>query len=252
VGRAFLPEARAVLAAADRARSVAGGTTEGLRGTLRVGTLQSLTALDLPRLIGSFRARHPLVDVHVRVPADGSGGIVEDIRRDRLDVGIVVLAPGDAVGVTLRGFASVPLVALLPAEHRLAGLTRIALADLAGEDFVDGPAGYGTRMIVDRAFAQAGISRRILAEICDLRTAAAYVRELFAVAVVPGHALPRDSGVVLRPVDGLPANLTLHFALPPGEPAPVTAGFLELSDAFRSRGGVLKGRLIYALCVFHS
>ena len=236
MGRAFLPEAKAVLAAADRARSVAAGAGDRLRGTLRVGTMQSLTALDLPRLIGSFRARHPLVDVRVRVPANGSGGIVEDVRRDRLDVGIVALDAGDAIGVALRRITSVPLVVVLPAGHRLAIRTRIALADLAGEDFVDGPSGYGSRMIVDRAFAQAGISRAILAEISDLRTTAAYVRELSAIAVVPRHAVPREAGVVLRPVDGLPTSLTLHFALPDGDPAPVTVGFLELTDAFRRPG----------------
>src|SRR5258706_2856591 len=56
-GRALVGEARAVLAAADRARDAVAGVRGLLRGRLSVGTIQALPVVDLPELLGRFRRR---------------------------------------------------------------------------------------------------------------------------------------------------------------------------------------------------
>jgi DNA-binding transcriptional LysR family regulator len=53
---------------------------------------------------------------------------------------------------------------------------------------VDLPPGYGSRRIVDDAFAHAGVSRRVLIEVADLSTAAAYVPQGLGLAIVPRFA----------------------------------------------------------------
>ncbi|WP_392567440.1 LysR substrate-binding domain-containing protein [Actinacidiphila glaucinigra] len=52
-------------------------------------------------------------------------------------------------GLTLRPLASSPLVVLLPASHPLASQAEADLRDLAGALFIDSPAGYGNRTVVD-------------------------------------------------------------------------------------------------------
>ncbi|HEY3481145.1 MAG TPA: LysR family transcriptional regulator, partial [Streptomyces sp.] len=64
-GAAFLPEAKAAIDALERARATVQEASEGLRGSLRIGTLTSIAGLDLPRLLGAFHQRYPLVDMHV-------------------------------------------------------------------------------------------------------------------------------------------------------------------------------------------
>ena len=64
-GAAFLPEAKAALEALERAKSVVQETTDGLRGSIRIGVLTSVDLLDLPGLLGAFRRRHPMVDIRV-------------------------------------------------------------------------------------------------------------------------------------------------------------------------------------------
>jgi DNA-binding transcriptional LysR family regulator len=232
-GLAFLTEARRVVAAAERARAVAGEASTGLRGSIRIGTLTAITALDLPRLVGAFRTTHPMVDVHVRVSGSGSAGIADDLRRGRLDVGVVALEAADAPGLDLRPFMSLAYVVLVPDGHRLAGNDDISLADLAAEDFVEYTAGFSSRLALDRAYAEMGVERRIRVEIGDTRMAAPYVREIRAVAVMPDLTVPEDAGVLVKPLRSGMRPLTLSFAVPAGrDPGRTVSALLELSGDF--------------------
>ena len=66
-GRVLLPEARATLAAAQAARDAIREARAGLRGTLTIGTMQSIGRLDLPALLGRFYVAHPGVLVRLRL-----------------------------------------------------------------------------------------------------------------------------------------------------------------------------------------
>ncbi|GGN46546.1 LysR family transcriptional regulator [Streptomyces fuscichromogenes] len=229
-GAAFLPEAKAVIAAAERASEVVGMASNRLQGSLRIGTMTRITALDLPRLVGAFRQRHPLVDIHIQVSGSGSGGIAEDVRRGRLDLGVVALKSGEASDLDLRPFATIPYVVILPAEHPLAQRESISLEDLAGENFVDGPSGFGSRAAMDRAFTELGLARRISVEITDIATAASYVRAIGGAAVMPHFQAAYTAGVVVKPLSGSMHMLALSFAVRAGRaPSPAVSALLDLS-----------------------
>jgi LysR family transcriptional activator of glutamate synthase operon len=76
-------------------------------------------------------------------------------------------------------------VLVVPAGHRLGARRRVRLADLAGEDFVTIPAGFGFRIHLDELFAAAGVTPRISFEIGDLATIEGLVGAGLGVAVVP-------------------------------------------------------------------
>ena len=65
-GREFIPEARAMLAAAQRARLAVRQTAALEAGELQVATVRSLAVGVLPALIGEFRRRHPGVRIWLR------------------------------------------------------------------------------------------------------------------------------------------------------------------------------------------
>jgi DNA-binding transcriptional LysR family regulator len=68
----------------------------------------------------------------------------------------------------------------------------VTLPALAGEAFIDFPPGWGTRAVVDRAFAAAGLERHVSFEVADYATAVGLVRNGLGVAFVPESAGPDD------------------------------------------------------------
>ncbi|MEU4094231.1 LysR family transcriptional regulator [Streptomyces sp. NPDC026673] len=202
-GEALLPEARATLTAAQAARDAVGQVAGGLRGTVRVGTMPSVAILDLPGLFGRFHADHPQVGIRLMAPLGGSAGLAQALVDGELDVAFVSLPGRPPAGLTVRSLATVPLVAILPADHPRGAASSVTLADLAGEPFIDSPTGFGNRLVVDRGFAAAGLERFVVIEVTDVTTTADYVRHGLGVALMPSFAVRADDpGVCVRPVAG--------------------------------------------------
>ena len=228
-GQALLPEAKAALEAIDRARAAVEEASTGLRGTIRIGTLARLSLVNLAELLGAFHRKYPLVDVQVATSPTGSSGLADDVRHGRLDIALVGLPRLELIGLEVRDLASVPFVALLPASHPLAGRPAVRLEDLAGERFVDMPRGFGNRSMVDRAFDNAGVPRRIPVEVPELTTIPDYVRVGLGVAVVPALELPEEPEVAQLPVEGTDLTWTLSVVTVSGRrPSRAVTALLDL------------------------
>ncbi|MEV4312059.1 LysR family transcriptional regulator [Actinocrispum sp. NPDC049592] len=231
-GQAFLVEARAMLDAFARAVAAVQDTATGLRGSLRIGTMTGMNVFDLPAVLGVFHQRHPLVDIHVTVSTSGSTGLAEDLRHGRLDIALLGLPETDLTGFTTRPLARRPYLVLLPAEHPLAGRAEIDLHDLIDESFVDTPAGFGNRIVVDRAFERFGVRRRVSVEVDSLFAIPSYVRTGLGVAVTPELDLPETPGVISVPVAGTQLCWLMTVATAGNkEPNVVTRTLLDLIDA---------------------
>ncbi|MFF7970878.1 LysR substrate-binding domain-containing protein [Streptomyces sp. NPDC007905] len=121
-GERLLPEARSVLAAAERAR-----TAVAPPSGLRIGTSTGLGA-HLDRVLAAFAERAPQVPVELF-----SLPVAERLARvaaGRLDAAFVRAAEPPP-GVRVLPLWPDPLVAALPATHPLAARPEVALADLA-------------------------------------------------------------------------------------------------------------------------
>ncbi|ETK37475.1 LysR family transcriptional regulator [Microbispora sp. ATCC PTA-5024] len=207
-GCVLLPEARAVLDAVRSAREAVQAAEGGLRGTIDIGTLTSVPLVDLPALLGRFHAEHPGVTMRLRIAPTGSAGLAQALVAGELDAAFVSL-PGPLPGLAMRELAAVPLVLVVPADHPLAGEEAVPLARLSEEEFIDFPPGYGNRTVVDRAFAAAGVERRVRLEVADIGTGSAYVRHGLGVAFLPEFVAPHDPDLrVLRT-----AGVTLTWSL---------------------------------------
>lgn len=87
------------------------------------------------------------------------------------------------------------------AGHRLAGQDLVAIADTAGEGFVDYPPGWGSRTVVDAALAERGLRRRLACEVGDTDTLLDLVSHGLGVAVLPPYLDARGRpGLCLRPL----------------------------------------------------
>lgn len=237
-GAALLPEAKAALEALDRARATVEEASIGLRGNIRIGTLARLGLVNLAELLGAFHQKYPLVDVQVATSPTGSSGLADDVRHGRLDVALVGLSRPELHGLEIRDLATVPFVVLLPASHPLAGEPSVRLEDLAGERFVDMPRGFGNRTMVDRAFDNAGIPRRIQVEVPELTTIPDYVRVGLGVGVVPELEPSTAPGVAQLPIAESDLSWTLSVVIVSGRrPSRAVTALLDLmSDSIRHDG----------------
>jgi DNA-binding transcriptional LysR family regulator len=129
-GSQWLPHAREVLAAAERAQTAARDLATGSVGTLRVG-LAATAAVELtPAVLRAFAERHP----HVRLLTEHYG--FEDppggLRGHVTDVAIV-RPPFDASGLDLIVLASERRYAAVAGEHRLAHRATVRFDDVVDE-----------------------------------------------------------------------------------------------------------------------
>ncbi len=232
-GAALLPQARATLDAARAARDAVDQVRGGLRGTLRVGTMTSLGPVDLPALLGEFHHRHPEVTIRLAVNPNGSRGLVEALAVGTLDLALVSVPGPPPAGVTLRALASALLVLVVPADHRLAGRSGVGIAELAAEDFVDFPVGYGNRTVVDRAFTTVGVQRNVVLEVTDVTTGADFVRHGLGIAILPRSVVSETPHLSVLTIDD--ADLLWPLAVAVSSTRSLSAATRAMLELFEGR-----------------
>ena len=131
-GRQLLDDAKPLLASADAVRRRVAQAARGPK-TFTVGFMPGITVTPAVR---AFTAAHPDLEVEViRTTWDDQVDVLHD---GRADVSIVRL-PIDQAGLSLRPLFEEPRVAMLPADHRLAGKPLIEITDLADEHLLQNP-----------------------------------------------------------------------------------------------------------------
>lgn len=162
-GEAFLRSARSAVRAADQAREDAAAAIGEVVGTLRLGVIPTVTAVDVPALLTAYRTAHPAARAELR--EGNSDSLMAAIRRGELDVALLGLRDGvEPDGVASRSLSREALVAVLPRGHELAGSRDVRLRDLADTVFADFPAGTSGRAQSDAAFLAAGVRRDVAFE----------------------------------------------------------------------------------------
>ncbi|WP_158441530.1 LysR family transcriptional regulator [Kribbella steppae] len=236
-GETFLAEAQDLLRRSDEAVRAAQRTQRGELGTLRLRFVQSATFEALPRLLGPFRQAYP--EVVLDLESLTTIRQTEALRDGRIDVGLIRpttpegarTTAGRTNGLLTRVVSNDPLVAVLPARHRLARRKRIRLEELAEDPFVfytrlSGPAVHDTIVGYCRA---AGFTPRIDQQAADVQTIVSLVAAGLGVSVLIGPTPPSNpDAVVYRELsDDLP-SWQLSVAWSPDNRSPVLARFLEL------------------------
>ena len=199
-GESVLPALRAVLDAEARARTAADPQGE-LRGRLRIGVFSSVSYLAIPRVIGGFRRRHPLVDLRLQASSSGSAELADAVLRGRLDLSLYGLPAAAAPsGLAVHRLTTSRFAVVLPIGHRLASGDRLSLQDLANERFVDAPAGFGNRVALDAAFDAQGIVRDVGIEATETSSIPVFVANDLGIALLPELLIPPGDDVTVVPL----------------------------------------------------
>ncbi|MFE3290522.1 LysR family transcriptional regulator [Rhodococcus sp. NPDC059234] len=223
-GEAFLPAARQSVEAAERARAEVTAAAGEIGGTLAIGAIPTVGAIDLAGSLKEFRARHPQVQISLRMGA--SGDLVDQVRQGALDVAFLGLRPGvEPTGVRGIELGRGELVALVPVGHPLAEERAVDLRRLSDETFVDFPAGSGGRAQSDEAFMAAGVRRRVAFEVMAVDFFARLIRQGLCIGLLPAAVVAEFPD--LRVVELLdPPTRVEHLVWSRLRPAPAAAAFL--------------------------
>jgi DNA-binding transcriptional LysR family regulator len=230
-GTILLPGARETLDAARRAKEAVASTPAGVVGLLTIGMMRSTTFVDLPLIFHRLATVHPGIEIRLRASAGGSSGLVEQILNRELDAAFLSY-PGPApAGLNLREISQIQLKLVVNPDHRLASKRSVQVDQLTEEKFIDSPAGYGNRILVDNAFASKHLSRRVALEIPDIGTASEFIRQGIGVGFLSDDLVPDD--LVAIPLSDADLIWKLSFATPSGRPLsqPVRAFSSVLEDA---------------------
>jgi DNA-binding transcriptional LysR family regulator len=225
-GEAFFAENRDLLRMLDRAVQAARRAAEGERGRLSIGYMSFAATGAMPRAVRAFRARHPEVGValtYMDTQAQQSA-----LARGVLDLGFLI-GPVAAEGFSTLPVAEEPLVALLPARHRLArrreapGLRELAAAGLILGDAAEWDS---FRALLAGAFAGRGLA---LAPVLEPTTAPGIfglVAAGLGVSLYPrGAPMLGLAGIVTRPITDPPPPIRTMLAWH-GTPGPAAQRFI--------------------------
>lgn len=200
-GQAILPAVRKFADQMAQLELAVREASAGQTGTLTIGAISSAMLDVLPAYLDRLRARYPQLSLSVReidsadaVPALTSGEVDLAFARLHGELG------GHIQTLTL---AQDKLAVALPADHRLAGSTRIRLKSLADETFVMfsrqvSPVYFDSLVAACSAH---GFSPRILHDVRSVASQVAFVGCGQGIALVPaGLKRLAPSNVVLRPL----------------------------------------------------
>ncbi len=243
-GEELLPRARRVVAEVGAMRSIGDQTRKGLRGRIRVGVITAM-AIDIPGILGRFHAAHPGVELSLSLSPRGSGGLLEEVRRGRLDVAWIGVGDDEPAITDLHVLPVETLTysAFLPRSHPLARESGpISIEALLDEPHIDMPRGFGNRDQVDRWLAGHGLRRRVIAEIPDLQQIPAFVAAGLGIAVNLAHVGRDVPGVVARPV--IPVlEWRLWLVAARRDRPPAVDALLRVAQAGIARDGIAQDRI---------
>ncbi|WP_424871912.1 LysR family transcriptional regulator [Streptomyces sp. SAI-229] len=229
-GAAFVAGARECLAAADRAAADAAAAAGLVRGRLAVGVIVTTAAVDVPELLQRYRARHP--DVHVALRSGRSDDLAAAVRDGDLDIAFLGMPESERPsGVECVVLARDEHVLVVPAGHRLAGVSGVTLREIADETFVDFVSGTPARAQSDQAFAAAGLVRQVAYEAGVVELITRLIGRGLGIALLPSAFIrPRAAdtpGLALVPVADGPRRVE-YLVWNRFNPGPATRAMLDL------------------------
>jgi len=134
--RRLLGEVNAVYEGIERVNEIAEDLATNRTGSLRISCSPNLGQTVLPRAIASFRAVHPAVRIVVRTQIPGN--MLRALLSGQAELAVSNM-PLTHPNLESRLLVKNPMVALVPAGHRLSGRSYVRPAELAGEPLI----GYG-------------------------------------------------------------------------------------------------------------
>jgi DNA-binding transcriptional LysR family regulator len=192
-GAVALTHAREAVRQLTLMRTEVAGLAGDITGTLSLASLPTATATLIAPQLRTFARRHPAVTI--RLLEGSKEEILDWLDQGAAEAGVVSL-PSKGLDAAVLGVQE--MVAVVPANSRLAAKDIVTYADLAREPFVRGTGGCAD-VFMPIARRQ-GIEFDLAFEAREIGATLEIVRAGLGVSILPSAGLPELPGVVVRPL----------------------------------------------------
>jgi DNA-binding transcriptional LysR family regulator len=202
--------------------------TKGIaKGHLRIAVV-STAKYFMPRLIGSFCKRHPLVDVSLEIL--NRDGVLGRLRQNTDDLYIMSMPPDDVVLMD-EVLMPNPIVVIAASNDPLIKQRNVTLSDLKSRRFILRESGSGTRMTADQYFRMKKFHPDIRLELGSNEAVKESVAGGLGIGVISQYALhghQKEHGVRVIDVDEFPLKSSWHLVhLASKNLSPIALAFRE-------------------------
>lgn len=214
----------------DRIAAAAEALRSTRAGTLRVACLPALANGFMPRFAADFQSARP--GLHLELHGLVSHTVLDWTAAGQCDVGFAA-APVEHASVQTEKMPSVRLVAVVPANHRLARKRVLRPKDFHGENFIALNRSAASRFLTDAVFEAHGVRREIRFETpLSLIVASAVAANAGVALIEPFTAHERAfTGLAIRPFE--PA-IDFEYSALVSSYRPVPRAAREFIEQFRA------------------
>jgi DNA-binding transcriptional LysR family regulator len=231
-GKAFLPEAQAMLAQAERAKKIARCGARGELGSLRLGFTSSAAFTRIVQnAIRLFRESYP--NVNLSLEEQDTTTLLERLSEQTVDV--VFIRPGrkNPDGVRVHRLIDEATMIALPSQHPLAKASALPLSALAKEPFVLFPRKAGPALFDETISAcrRAGFEPIMGHEVPQITSVGNMIAAGLGVSIVPVSIANQVcvAGVKYLKIVGHAPIAPISLAIRPDEQAVTVKNFVALA-----------------------
>lgn len=227
-GRAFLEEARQILAQVEQGVRVAQRASRGEIGRLVVGFEGSSTYDVIPISLKVYRERFPEVDLVVYAMTTEEQ--IQALLEGRIGLGFVV-SPLNDKRLAIETILREPLVLAIPENHPLVTRSEVRVRELESEPFITFQRDRGCGLY-DQLIAvcqRAGFSPRVIQEADEMQVILGFVAAGLGITLLSSSVQHfQRPGVVYRALQPSPPKVALALAWRRDAPSAVLQAFIEV------------------------
>lgn len=206
-GQRFLGRAQRILGELREAVADAEGALSVETGEVRVGFLHTVGARWLPERLAAFLTAYP--QVRFVLEEGTTAEVASGVLAGDFDLGILGPPPANAPDLEIVPLFRERVAVVVPADHRFAGRTSVALSELAEEPLILPRSRSGLRKVIDDAFAGQGLSTRVAYEGDDFSIVQGLVEAGLGITLLPMPLPAPSSRVSIIPLRDPPIARTM-------------------------------------------
>lgn len=191
-GAIFYPYARNIIQLREEAMQALAKFKGDLAGHLAVGASTIPGTYILPGLVGSFKGRHP--DVEITLVIGDTAEIVEHLLEGKIEAGVIG-SKWNHRSLLLAEMFSDELVLVVYPGHPWASKNKISFKDLESEGFILRERGSGTRMVMTRILEEHGFAcsrLRVVARMGSTEAVRQAIKARVGVSILSRNAVAED------------------------------------------------------------
>src|SRR3984957_7400478 len=244
-GRTFLDHARLALLQVEAAGEAARRAARPEKAAFVIGFLAGQELVWLPEALRILREEQP--DIEITLASQSSPELAGALMRGKVDVAFL-RREKDAPGVAFKPLIKEPLVAVLPADHRLAPAKEVRLRDLASETYITptrvAPA---LKAVIESYAAKSGVVLKPAYDAENISSVLSLVTSTGGVTVMPLYVkLMLPASVVIRPLQGEVPTIELVLGYNRSNTSALLKRFLARADQLIARVARPDADFLYA------